>query len=397
MYKDPKYFVYVRQMNQYLTEIGFFRNSQYGFQAASSTQDAAFQVINSLITNKRKFSGVIFIDLKRAFETVNHERLLAKMRRIGMSLAAVNLMRSFLKREIVTDFNGFLSDRQEVRTGIGQGTILGPLQFILYLNDIFDVSLKGDLTLYADDAALVYACDSLTQLETTMQEDLVTFHKWLIVNLLTLNVAKTQYMLFGKARKKDDLQLLLGTERITRTHQFKYLGLYLDPKLSFDCHINYLRRKIAPMTGLMWRCQRYIPIEKKKQLYFAFVASHVSYMMAIWGANLHDNKIKQLRVVQNKALKSLFGLPRLTPTTYLYSINVLPIEILLMYERMLNVYKMRNGLSKHGFTINTNQEEGIRQTRQSYQLFVPSTFGQQHQLLQHLGRRNDANNSPVVI
>lgn len=359
---------YVNQLNAYLSEIGFFQGAQYGFQAASNTTGAAFQVINYLMSNKRKFSGCIFIDMKRAFETINHVRLAAKLKRTGLSTNAVNLMTSFLKRRIVTNYNGFDSAPLDVMTGIGQGTILGPVHFIIYMQDMLDLHLHGTLTLYADDAALTYAYDDHDQLQKAMQEDLRVIQKWLVVNLLTLNVSKTEYMLLGRAQNSSDFDLEIDGQQIARTRSFKYLGLQIEPNLSFNNHVNMIRRKIGPFIGTMWRCQRFIPQKSKKQIYFAFVASHLQQMMTIWGPVIDKNKTKQLRTLQNRAVKALHGLPRATSTTYLYSKSILPVEILIDYEQILNIQKMRHRKTKHQFVLDTNAESGIRTTRQSHQI-----------------------------
>jgi len=206
-----------------------------------------------------------------------------------------------------------------------------------------------------------------------MQHDLLVLQKWMIINLLTLNVRKTQYMLFGRARALDGFEIQLVGNCIERVFVFKYLGLYLDPYLKFDKHIDNMRRKIGPFTGLMWRCHKYLLGVNKKKLYFSYVFSHLTYMMAVWGVNLQKTRIQQLRVVQNKAIKSIFGLPRLTSTTFLYGASILPVELLIPYSQMLRIYKMKNNLVKHEYQLNTNLSQGIRSTRQSNMLFVPKT------------------------
>lgn len=361
------------QLSKYTEEIGLFDNAQFGFQAASSTEDAAFQVIDYLTFHKKNYTACLFIDLKRAFETVNHIRLLAKLRRIGLSPSAVELLRTFLRRKIVTEYNGHISAPLEVSTGIGQGTILGPLLFILYINDMFDMDLKGKLVLYADDAVFMYSCDSPSELQEAMQHDLALLQKWLIINILTLNVQKTQYMLFGRAKTLHEFSLILNGEEIEKVSEFKYLGLHLDNRLRFDKHIQHIRKTISPLAGMLWRCRKYIPDDKKKQLYFSYVYSHMSYMLPIYGPYLSKNALSRLRVLQNKAIKSIFGLPRLTNTTYLYSNAILPTELMVPYLQILRVYKMRNNYVKHHTHIDTNEERGLRQTRQSQKLFVPST------------------------
>lgn len=173
--------------------------------------------------------------------------------------------------------------------------------------------------------------------------------------------------------KKSEFRITIDGQEIEKVTEFKYLGLYLDQGLRFDKHLKHIRKTITPLAGMLWRCRKYIPDQKKKQLYFAYIYSPMSYNMSIYGPYLTKNSITQLRVLQNKSIKSIFGLPRLTNTTFLYNNVVLPVEILIPYLQILRVYKMRNNWVKNLVEIRTNEEEGLRLTRQSNKLFVPSS------------------------
>ena len=148
---------------------------------------------------------------------------------------------------------------------------MGPIHFIIYMADVLTLGLLGKILLYADDTVLYYACDTADELERAMQQDIDAIHEWLNRNVLTINVGKTCYMTFGRARKLHDFDIKINGVKVERVTQYKYLGLYLDDNLSFKPHIEHVKKMIRPFIPLMWRKVKFIPIGKRKQLFFAYV------------------------------------------------------------------------------------------------------------------------------
>ena len=132
--------------------------------------------------------------------------------------------------------------------------------------------------LYADDAALIYAVDNPDLLQFAMQHDADMLHEWLCRNVLSLNVGKTCYITFGLAKRIPDLNIVFDGVSITRVNKFKYLGLFIDDDLTFTEHVNHVKKQITPFISLMWRKGKYIPVGKRKQLYYPYVNSHPLYM-----------------------------------------------------------------------------------------------------------------------
>lgn len=362
----------VKQLTAYLDGLNFFKGNQFGFIRHSCCLSAAYQLVDFIKSSyRKKFVAVIFIDLKRAFDTVDPRRLSLKLKRIGLSTRAAELMMSYLcNRNTATTIKDNCSTFRSVSIGVAQGSKLGPLHFIIYIADMLTLGLVGRMILYADDTALLYACDTAEELEETMQRDALILNEWLCRNVLTMNVGKTCYMTFGKARKLPDFNIMINGESIQRVSTFKYLGLVLDDNLTFKAHIDHVMKLIRPFIPLMWKRGRFIPLNKRKQIYFAYVQSHIAYMLPIYSSG-PKSKLKQLQRVQNRCIKALHQLPRLTPSTFLYSTSILPVEKLAIVERVSYMHKVARSFIKHNFDIRLNSDIHNHRTRQANDLHCP--------------------------
>lgn len=344
------------QLIEYLKSLKFFDGNQFGFIKNSSCLGAAFTVINFIRLNyRKKFVACMFVDLRRAFDTVDPERLAKKLRRIGLSENATKLMLGYLRnRCTATSIGTKTSDFRDISVGVAQGSKMGPLHFIIYMADLLLVKFIGLLILYADDAVLCYAADTLEELEMLMQRDADKLQEWLRLNLLTMNTEKTCYMTFGRARIHPDLNIIVDGVAIKRVRSYKYLGLVLDENLAFDLHIDQIKKTIRPFISLMWRNGRFIPVNKRRQIYYAYVQSHLNFMLPIYSQG-SVTKMHELEVLQNRCIKALYGLPRNTASTYLYSSRLLPIVLMAKVERMTQIHKMMLELTKHNFKLVPNR------------------------------------------
>ncbi len=142
--------------------------------------------------------------------------------------------------------------------------------------------MKGQLVLYADDAALVYALDTEKDIQFAMQQDADLLHEWLCRNVLSINTMKTCYVTFGCAKNMPNLKIVIDGSEIQRIKTYKYLGLIIDEDLKFNAHVNHIKKQMTPYISLMWRKGKYIPADKRKLIYSAYVHSHLIYMMPIY-------------------------------------------------------------------------------------------------------------------
>ncbi len=356
----------LRQLYNYLESLNFFIGNQFGFLKNSSCQGAALQLVDFIKSNfKRKFVAAIFIDFKKAFDTVDPRRLVRKLKRLGLSKKAADLMLHYLlNRKTATTIGNNTSNFRDINIGVAQGSKLGPLHFVIYVNDLLKLDFIWQLVLYADDAALIYATDTPEALQHAMQHDADLLQNWLCRNVLSINATKTSYITFGRARSLPDLNILVDGTVIKRVNKIKYLGLVIDDNLTFNDHVNHIKKQVTPFISLMWRKGKFITVEKRRQLYAAYVQSHLLYMLPIYGdCSLY--KLKELQTLQNRCVKATFRLDRYTPTTYLYSSGLLPIMELAKVERICYVHKLVNSLTKHNFEFRTNADVHGRTTRRA--------------------------------
>jgi len=169
-------------------------------------------------------------------------------------------------------------------------------------------------------------------------------------------------MTFGKAKNMPDVTVLFGGKSIERVRKFKYLGLVLDEELSFNDHIDHVKKQLFPFIPTMWRSGRFIPLSKRKEIYFAYVQSHLQYMIAIY-SECAAYKLNELYVLQKRCIKALFRLPKLTPSSYLFSNRLLPLNGLVTVERVMLIHKMTHSRVKHNFTFSSNRDVHGRVTR----------------------------------
>jgi Reverse transcriptase (RNA-dependent DNA polymerase) len=231
--------------------------------------------------------------------------------------------------------------------------VLGPLLFIIFVNSIFKLKLRGKLQLFADDAVLLYDANNYEELKNNMEHDLKLLNDWLTKYRLTMNVDKTKFLIFQTKNSNthgifDEINF--QDKKILKVSNYKYLGLWLDDRLDFSVHISKIKSKLAPMVGVFRRINKFITTDTLKTLYFSYVHSHIAYLISIWGAAT-ANRLHALEVLQNKALKNLRRLLRLFPSHKLSSKDILPIKSLRTYDMILMVHKITKGLIKYNNNV----------------------------------------------
>ena len=285
---------------------------------------------------KGEMSAVLFIDLKSAFDTIDTDILLKKIEHCGIRNNVLQLLRSYLTdRKQFVNCGDLKSEIMSVLCGVPQGSVPGPLLFILYINDIFDCTLF-DCVLFADDAALIISANNLKRLTKLLKIQSKVFFDWLVLNKLTLNYKKTKYMIFQ--RKGVSKQLLkkvdinINKNNIKQVATFKYLGVYLDNKLSWHEHIQNLQTKIAKFTGLVYKIRSFVPTKIIMMLYNSLVGSYLRYSISAWGS-CSRYLLNTLQHAQNKAIRALLFLPYTSDVTSRFSeLKILSVENIYEHE-----------------------------------------------------------------
>lgn len=287
----------------------------------------------------------VFIDLKKAFDTISHNLLLSKLLDVGVTGVAYDILKSFLtNRSQIVKIDKTESSPRKVTFGIPQGSILGPLLFLIYINNVHKIGLKGDVTLYADDTCLFYFGSSADTIITDAQADLNKLNDWLQCNLLTINTSKTNYIIFSAKNKKitHHPPLTINNKTITEVDSEKYLGLILDSHLTWKPHINKIKTKLTALTGLLKNITKCFPRQTRYILYNSLVKPHLDYLIEIWGTAAPTN-LAPLRTSQNKLIKVLFNYDFLAPTDQIYkNTKLMNIEQSYQYFTCILVRKILN-------------------------------------------------------
>lgn len=301
--------VLANRLKGFLGSEGLIYNHQYGFRDKSSTATAASELLDCVYQNlDRKGCNVVsalFIDLRKAFDSVNHALLLRKLYVYGIRGPAYDVLRSYLSdRSQFVSINGVTSSTRLVTCGVPQRSVLGPILFPLFLNDIARLSLHGNLYLYADDACLIYPGADDTINCNQMTEDLHTLSVYFANNRFTLNVSKTKYMHMHTGSRPLARTVLIRYqgEVVEEVQEFCYLGVYLDSRLTWRRHVNYLCTMLSRMVGIFFKIRHEIPRYALMKLYFALVHSHLIYIVTLW-ANAPVSSLSHLQALQNRLLK----------------------------------------------------------------------------------------------
>ena len=215
--------------------------------------------ISNSLENGEYVLGV-FLDFSKAFDTVNHDILFDKLEMYGIRGVALKWFKSYLSnRYQYVVYNGEQSDRKLITCGVPQGSILGPLLFLLYINDLADVSDKLFALLFADDSNMFISGKDIDELVNSMNNEMEKVIDWLNVNKLSLNLKKTHYMIFRGRRTKIDVKnkLMINGTVITMERKTKFLGVIIDENLLFRDHIKYVKGKISRSLGILYKCRKY--------------------------------------------------------------------------------------------------------------------------------------------
>ena len=222
---------------------------------------------------------------------------------------------------------------------------MGPLLFILYVNDFSRASDLLFSILFADDTTVLIEGHEYQKLIKTLNEELCKVHKWLQANKLTLNIRKTHYMLFHRVRlKKEQLNIYFRGKSIFRVNSTKFLGVIIDDKLKWTAHIQYIKNKLSKLIGIMYKCRNYFDKETMRNLYFSFIYPYLTYCVEIWGnaCNIHLDPIVKL---QKKCIRTITYSSYLEHTQPLFdSLNILCFHKLVIQRISLMMFKNEVGL-----------------------------------------------------
>ena len=300
-----------KQLYDFLERHKILFKNQFGFRKKCSTAHSLIEITEKIkeSIDSSKFGCGIFIDLKKAFDTVNHQILLKKLEHYGIRGSILKWFESYLTdRKQYVFYNGISSDVKSITCGVPQGSVLGPLLFLLYINDLPNISKKLQFFLFADDTNIYYESNDLKLLEKTVNEELKKLTMWLNVNRLALNVSKTNFVIFRSHQKTLDhnVTLLMNNKALEQKDHVKYLGVLLDQHLSWRYQIKSVALKVSRGLGIIAKLKPFLKDQLIRTIYFSVVYSHLYYGIQAWGS-ADPTARNKLDILQNKAVRILSG------------------------------------------------------------------------------------------
>jgi hypothetical protein len=335
------------QLNVHFNSLNLLFSSQYGFREKHSTEFAAMENIDKIIESleDRKAPLNIFLDLSKAFDTLDHNIMLHKLYHYGITGNAFELCKSYLtNRQQYVEYNGFQSDLLPIKTGVPQGSILGPLFFLIYVNDFDRSTNMFRFIMYADDTTLLATLSSVNNdeikvVEQTLNTELKKVGNWLKVNKLSLNISKTKFMIFHpKNKQTPKIQLFIDNIPLVQVACFDFLGIIIDESISWASHLFKVQMKISKVLGVMNRLKFCLPSETLLLLYNSMILPHLLYGILLWG--LKCNKLSRL---QKRAVRIISKSKQNSHSDPLFKrYSILKVNDILKLQEWKFYYKYKN-------------------------------------------------------
>ena len=341
----------------FLNENNLLYEKQFGFQAAHSTDHAIVELANQIYSkfNENKFTLGVFIDLSKAFDTVDHDILLTKLKFYGIHNMNHKWFRSYLtSRKQFIECDKTKTKTNIITCGVPQGSILGPLLFLIYVNDLNKSSNILNPIMFADDTNLFYSHNDIKTLFKTVNNELKNIHEWFKANKLSLNADKTKYVFFHKTRISDYLPLQLPTlyidaYKIKRVYFTKFLGVMLDENLTWKKHIELIESKMSKNIGILYKAKFLLNKTCLKNIYFSFIQSYLIYANIAW-ASTNQTKLKKIYSKQKHASRIIFQEGRYTHARPLMkTLNALNIYQINIFQTLVFMFKLKNNMAPKVF------------------------------------------------
>ncbi len=335
----------------FISENKILSELQFGFQKNKSTEQAVASILSTLDEDKfkRNSSYCIFLDFAKAFDTVNHEILLAKLDHYGISGMSHTLFKSYLaNRTQQTEINGILSDTGIIKHGVPQGSVLGPLLFLLYINDISESSKVLKFFLFADDTTVYYSDKTNRGTEDLLNLELSKVSAWLAANKLSLNVKKSNFLHFHHGNcKKTTINLKLNGTAVEEKEVTKYLGVFIDNKLTWKSHIEHVKTKLSRGNGMISKIRYYVNDLCLLNLFYSFIQSHVNYNLLNWSST-YPSFIEPIELKVKAAVRLISFKHKYEHTNPLFlKHKILPFMDMIKYKKGNFLWKICKGYIKN--------------------------------------------------
>uniref|UniRef100_A0A3B3B6W1 Reverse transcriptase domain-containing protein n=1 Tax=Oryzias melastigma TaxID=30732 RepID=A0A3B3B6W1_ORYME len=338
---------FIQKLDVFLEKNSLLFEYQYGFRSNRSTSTALIHLTEEILAaiDKKQFVVSLFLDLQKAFDTVNHSILLSKLGNYGIRGIVYKWLDSYLNnRQQYVQINHSKSKYETVFSGIPQGSVIGPKLFILFINDIHEISKKLNFLLFADDTTVYRSGENLESVITSMEKELVVLQRWFDANKLVLNWEKTKCMIFGTRNYGENRYIKIDGTVINNVSEVKFLGVILDNKLSWKLHIDYISKKISKNIGILYKVKRILDKDALHILYCSLIAPYLLYCNEVWGkaCKCYSNRL----ILQQKKVMRIINHtgPRQHTHELFVKSNILKFSDLVQLNTAVTMWKIKNRL-----------------------------------------------------
>ena len=367
------------QIESYMKSENLFYSFQSGFRSSFSTDTCLTHLTDQIRFQMDRgfYTGMVMIDLQKAFDTVDHDILLQKLKALGFDPLAIKWFESYLKgRNQKTEINGIFSDPRVVPCGVPQGSILGPLLFLLYINDM-EAAVSCQLILYADDSALLVSGKDVNKIEQQLGNELSSLNGWLVDNRLSIHLGKTESILFGTKKRlgiSSEMNVTCGETMVASTKSVRYLGVDLDQSLDGNYIAENILKKGNSRLKFLWRHAKFLNTNSRKLLASALIQCHFDYACSAWFSGLQKIYQQKLQILQNKTIRFVLNCsPRTHIGFYEFKIiNWIPVSERVKQIKLNNMFRIIHGTApkylRDSFFMVSQEHD--RYTRTSVQSLV---------------------------
>ena len=377
-----------KRLYTYFNDNNLIYHQQFGFRAKHSTNHALISLTEEIKSklDTGHYVGGVFIDLEKAFDTVNHSILCKKLEHYGIRGIPNTLIKSFLSnRKQYVSINGFESNIKEISCGVPQGSTLGPLLFLIYIND-FQYSLdKSKASHFADDTNILYASKNIKTIESVLNHELKLASTWLRANKLSLNEDKTKLLIFhskNKVLKENSISIKLNNIKLSLSKSVNYLGLLIDDCLSWNCHITNLSKKLSRANGILSKLRYNAPKSICISVYYSIFYSYLNYGNSVWTLTSEEN-LNSVRILQKKCMRIINFSEFNAHTNNLFLTDkLLKLDDIIEFNLLKIIFEFKNNLLPDTlnslFTKSTEVHSYMTRNAKKSGFFIPSIKSVKH-------------------